>query len=165
MPASLPMKSARTAIRSRGIGRREPARGRRTHGVSPRIRSEAARDSVPQEGHGYLFDIFISYKRDPETRIWIEKHLRPLLNTHVGYEVGRPLQIFIDDQLETGANWPIQLGENLARSRILLALWSKPYFSSKWCVLEMSHMLARDKHNRRRAKFNAPGLVCPVVIH
>src|SRR5262245_62057911 len=26
-------------------------------------------------------------------------------------------------------------------------------------------MLARDKHNRRRAKFNAPGLVCPVVIH
>src|SRR4030095_15124566 len=43
----------------------------------------AADQDRPQNGKDYLFDFFISYKRDAETRSWIEKHFRPLLNLRV----------------------------------------------------------------------------------
>jgi len=125
----------------------------------------AADQDRPQNGKDYLFDFFISYKRDAETRSWIEKHFRPLLNLRVRQEIGRDPRIFIDDQLETGASWPVQLGESLGRSRILIALWSKDYFSSNWCVLEMSQMLAREKQSNMRGVGNSRGLVIPVVIH
>jgi TIR domain len=132
----------------------------------PTRRAAAAAGQVrSQNGKDYLFDFFISYKRDAETRSWIEKHFRPLLNLRVRQEIGRDPRIFIDDQLETGASWPLQLGESLGRSRILIALWSKDYFSSSWCVLEMSQMLAREEQSNMRGVGNSRGLVIPVVIH
>jgi len=118
-----------------------------------------------QDSNGYLFDFFISYKRDAETRCWIEKHFRPLLTLRVRQEIGREPRIFIDDRLEAGASWPVRLGENLGRSRVLITLWSKDYFSSDWCVLEMSHMLARHKQSNKQGAPARRGLVIPVVIH
>lgn len=116
-------------------------------------------------GPDYLYDVFVSYKRDSETRNWIEKHFRPLLHLRVRQEIGRETRIFIDDQLETGASWPMQLGACLGRSRILIALLSKDYFSSEWCVLEMALMLAREQQTNLRTSSNPRGLVIPVVIH
>jgi len=73
----------------------------------------------PRTSNGYLFDFFISYKRDAETRCWIEKHFRPLLTLRVRQEIGsRAQESLLMIRLEAGASWPVRLGENLGRSRV-----------------------------------------------
>jgi hypothetical protein len=57
----------------------------------------------------YGHDIFISYRRDPETLTWIDEHFVPLLRLRVGMELGREPTIFIDAQIESGTSWPTSL--------------------------------------------------------
>ena len=113
----------------------------------------------------YKNDIFISYRRNSETLEWINNHLVPLLSLRLGFELGRPPQIYIDTQLETGVSWPNQLGKELACSRILFVLWSGNYLNSKWCTEEMSLMLERERKTKRRSEQNPRGLVVPAFIH
>lgn len=116
----------------------------------------------------YEYDIFISYKRDAngQTLRWIKQHFEPLLALRVEQELGGgSVRIFYDEALESGASWPHDLGAKLGRSKILIALWSKNYFSSKWCALEMSHMLAREKAAKMRTAANPGGLIVPAIIH
>jgi len=164
-----PGRSHRSQRRRQRKQRGNSTEGAHKNAAQPIRRPPATPTAAGQErasnGGDYLFDFFVSYKRDAETRGWIEKHFRPLLNLRVRQEIGRDPRIFIDDQLETGSSWPVQLGENLGRSRILIALWSKDYFSSNWCILEMSHMLARERQANMRGAGNSRGLVIPVVIH
>ena len=113
----------------------------------------------------YRHDIFISYKRDPETYRWIKNHFEPLLALRVGLELGRKAEIFIDDQLEVGATWPIDLGVQLGCSRILVPLFTRTYFSSKWCGMELRLMLSRESSLGYRAGSNSLGLIVPATIH
>jgi hypothetical protein len=113
----------------------------------------------------YEYDIFISYKRDAETNRWIADHLEPLLTTYVGLELGHPPRIFRDDQLEAGTTWPAALGAELARSRVLLALYTKTYFFSEWCRRELFAMLEREQEAGLRVAANPGGLVVPVILH
>ncbi|MEJ2419771.1 MAG: toll/interleukin-1 receptor domain-containing protein, partial [Exilibacterium sp.] len=116
----------------------------------------------------YKHDIFISYKRHPETLKWIEAHLLPLLDLHVGLELGRDPNIYVHEikgQIKAGTVWPVELGEELGASRTLIALWSKPYLSSTWCVEEFSLMLSREKAVGARTLANKYGLVVPIVVH
>ena len=113
----------------------------------------------------YKYDIFISYRRDDETRGWIKKHLVPLVKLHVGQELTRHVTVFYDENLETGTSWPPQLGARLAESRILIALWSKDNFYSAWCSKEMEAMLAHEKYAKLRTVSNPRGLIVPFVIH
>ncbi len=53
---------------------------------------------------GYIHDIFISYRRNPETHEWIKAHFEPLLKLRVGFELDRDIDVFIDDRLEIGAS-------------------------------------------------------------
>ena len=113
----------------------------------------------------YQHDIFLSYQRDPETLCWIKLHLVPILKVHLRHELGRDPDIFIDDQIESGTSWPVELATNLATSRILIPLWTKTYFFSRWCSKELSNMLGREKATSRRTRDNPRGLVVPAVIH
>ena len=113
----------------------------------------------------YSFDIFISYRQDPETLGWIKKHLKPLLGLRVRQELGDPIEVFVDEQLEAGGSWPLELGDKLGNSRILVPLWSGDYFTSDWCSLELSHMLAREKQAKLRRSANYRGLIVPFAIH
>jgi hypothetical protein len=113
----------------------------------------------------YKHDIFISYKRDVETRHWINEHLMPLLTTYVGMELGRPPDLFIDDQLEAGTTWPLDLGVRLAGSRVLLALYTKTYFHSEWCTRELAAMLQRERDAGFRTAARPEGLIVPVILH
>jgi hypothetical protein len=116
----------------------------------------------------YEHDIFISYKRHPETLSWISEHLLPLLDLHVGLELGRDPDIFVHEVkglIPVGTNWPAKLGEKLGTSRTLIALWSKPYLSSTWCTEEFSIMLAREQSSGARSAANKFGLVVPVIVH
>lgn len=113
----------------------------------------------------YRYDIFISYKRHPETLGWIKKHFEPLLGHIVGMALGSDPAIFVHEvnqQIPAGAIWPQFLGEELGASKVLVALWTGTFFNSVWCVQEMGHMLGREggaAPGRRHA------LVIPAIIH
>ncbi|MBR1199536.1 toll/interleukin-1 receptor domain-containing protein [Bradyrhizobium sp. AUGA SZCCT0158] len=112
----------------------------------------------------YKYDIFISYKRHPETLGWIKKHFEPLLGHRVGLALGSEPTIFvheINQQVSAGELWPQSLGDALGVSKVLVALWTKTFFNSVWCAKEMSHMLGRQG----RAKGITYGLVIPAIIH
>ena len=108
----------------------------------------------------YTHDIFISYRRNPETVLWIQDHLIPL-----EHELGNPPDIYTDQRLETGSTWPVDLGTELARSKLLISLWSGNYLNSKWCTLELAHMVAREKKEHLRTPRKSSGVVFFIVIH
>ena len=112
----------------------------------------------------YKYDIFISYKRHPETLGWIKKHFKPLLELRVGLALGNDPTIFVHEitqQVYAGELWPQSLAEALGASKVLVALWTKTFFNSVWCTKEMSHMLGRQG----RAANTTYGLVIPAIIH
>ena len=113
----------------------------------------------------YIYDIFISYRRDDLTKIWIEKLFMPILESHVFLELGRPPTFYIDEQIESGVTWPIALGKALGLSRIIIVLWSKTYLNSVWCTCEISHMLEREIKTGLRTLQRPDGLVFPTIIH
>jgi TIR domain len=116
----------------------------------------------------YSHDIFISYRRHTETLSWIREHFFPLLEHRVGLQLGWDPNVYVHevtDQIPAGAMWPVELGAQLAGSRILVALWTRNYFNSRWCTEELCHMLAREKEADCRSVTNKFGLVVPVVIH
>jgi len=113
----------------------------------------------------YRHDIFLSYKRHPETLKWIKDHFLPLLDLRVSMELGRQVDIFVDDQIDAGTSWPQQLGVELSASRILLPLWTRTYFTSKWCTCEMSNMMAREGLTGCRTLANPRGIIVPAIIH
>lgn len=93
---------------------------------------------------GYIYDVFISYRRHAEWTPWVRECLRPLLDAYLSQELATSPQIFLDEQLEPGDDWPNRLGTALARSRILIPIYSGDYFGSEWCVHELDLMHGRQ---------------------
>jgi hypothetical protein len=93
----------------------------------------------------YQHDVFISYRRDPAWTPWTREHFKELLRPYLKGDLGREPEIFIDERIEVGANWVDGLGENLAKSKVLVALFSKDYFGSDWCVHELDLMVERAR--------------------
>jgi hypothetical protein len=117
---------------------------------------------------GYHHDIFVSYKRDPETLSWIGNHFLPLLKVTLSHWLQRDPDIYIHeitDNIQVGTAWPVELGEKISASRVLIALWSGNYMTSRWCAKELCLMLAREKEAKCRTTDNKYGLVIPVIVH
>lgn len=104
-----------------------------------------------------MHDIFLSHRRTDRDRIdWTrDKFMRPLRSFL--YENMGQVKIFFDEQIETGSQWPVELGNALATSKILIPLLSPAYFYSDWCRMEFSLM-----HHR----FETFGgrLIFPIII-
>ncbi|MEM7360715.1 MAG: toll/interleukin-1 receptor domain-containing protein [Pseudomonadota bacterium] len=113
----------------------------------------------------YKNDLFISYNRIGDTAEWLEKHLVPMLKERLDLELGRDSEVFYDGQLASGGTWPAELGIELGRSRVLLALWSKPFLNSKWCAREVAIMRAREDRLHLRSTANPKGTIAISVIH
>jgi len=115
---------------------------------------------------GYEHNIFVSYRSlDDEWRTWVREKFRSVIMPYLRAEFGPAPGVFWDKDIETGTSWPEALRRALADSKILVALLSKQYFRSVWCVGEMAHMLARgDAHNLGTSQ-NPGLLVVPVIIH
>lgn len=113
----------------------------------------------------YEYDIFISYRRNEEAVGWITNHLIPLVQLRLEMELGYTPKVFLDEQIELGATWPLALGQALGRSKTLLVLWSKNYLASPWCLQELGMMLRREQATGLRSVSNPRGLVIPVFIH
>lgn len=113
--------------------------------------------------NNYEHHIFISYRRSD--RIWmrwarenVAEALRTLLRPALG-----DVQIFVDEQIETGMCWPDSLARALARSRLLIPLLSRDYFNSEWCRLELALMLEREQQCQFRCSANQSVLIIPFV--
>jgi hypothetical protein len=116
----------------------------------------------------YQHDIFVSYKRHPETLEWIKEHFLPLLDLQVGLELGVDPEIYvheITDQIPAGTAWPAELGEEIGNSKILIALWSGTYVNSVWCMRELCSMMARELETSTKDSLKKYRLVIPVVVH
>jgi hypothetical protein len=113
----------------------------------------------------YEHDIFVSYRRHPETLIWITTHFVPLLELHVEMELQRKPVIYIDTQTDSGTSWPVSIGAALGNSRIMVALWTGNYLASDWCAQELAHMIARENKFQLRTVERPHGIVVPAFIH
>jgi hypothetical protein len=113
----------------------------------------------------YQHDIFISYRRDPETYLWITEHFVPLLKLRVGLSLGQQPVTYVDDQIESGTSWPTSLGVALGNSRTLIVLWTGNYLASVWCTTELTQMLIREKEAKLRTGRRPHGIVIPAFIH
>lgn len=113
---------------------------------------------------GYSFDVFLSYRRSGRGSVaeWVHNHFHPLLVSCLADELPEEPRVFIDLEAETGCRWPSLLEETLLRSRLLVAVWSPPYFHSSWCLAEWLSMEAREQVVRSKPG-RTPGLVYPVV--
>jgi hypothetical protein len=108
---------------------------------------------------GYEFDIFISYRRNGNVAQWVQNHFEPRLRECLTDELPNDPQIFLDKNMEVGARWPDELARALHRSQLLLAVWSPPYFTSRWCLAEWRTMLRRQELLRIDS---SRGLVYPI---
>ena len=119
--------------------------------------------------HGYVHDIFISYRHAGPAHTWVTEYFFPLLKDWLPEHMPPDYQIsensiFTDTQVETGTSWPIRLVEALRTSRCLLPIWSPQYFRSKWCMAELHTMLEREKILGMRKGHNWSGIIYPVIF-
>jgi hypothetical protein len=111
---------------------------------------------------GYRHHVFVSYSRKDNVPEWLREHFLPLLINRLGAVLGEDPDIFCDQRIEVGSDWPDALAEALNRSCCMLAVWSPRYFRSPWCIAEWETMLAREKQLGLKTD-GSPGLVYPVV--
>ena len=112
----------------------------------------------------YEYDVFLSYRRSNQWPRFVHQHFFPKFKHWLDARLGHSSSVFYDAQdIETGESWPYRLAEALARSKVMVCLWSREYFSSDWCAAELGHMLAR-----RGAVTGASGplpLILAVLLH
>lgn len=111
----------------------------------------------------YEYDIFISYRRDPEPRTWVKDIFLEKFRHYLKEESGKKnLKIFIDEkEIEGGTYWEDNIRIALARSRCLVPVLMTSYFQSEWCAREFATMYYRQEQLLPRPE----GLIVPFVIY
>lgn len=112
----------------------------------------------------YRYDVFLSYSQKGEWNTFVDEHFQPMLKHWIGEELGRSPEIFVDrEAIRIGEAWEPFLLESLRASKVMVALWSRQYFSSEFCRFELGFMLAR-RHNFTRLGMH-DRIILPVRIH
>jgi hypothetical protein len=112
----------------------------------------------------YEYDVFLSYSRAGGWSDWVIAHFRPIVQHWLTSELGREAQIFQDTRdIVPGDRWPERIENALGSSKIMIALLSRNYFSSEWCVRELGSMYARAEHFRENGLSGR--IIFPVAIH
>lgn len=93
----------------------------------------------------YEYHFFISYSRSEDVHGWVHNHFSPVLTNCLGSLMDEEPRIFIDEQMDTGVDWPNEMANALCRSCYLVSIWSPQYFRSKWCLAEWKSMCAREE--------------------
>ncbi len=104
----------------------------------------------------YRHDVFISYRRQLLWTPWTRDHFKVLLTAYLQQELGAPPDVFVDERIEVGADWVDELGTHLACSKAMVAILSRDYFGSPWCLHELDLMLERS--------LGAQPLIVPVIV-
>jgi len=111
----------------------------------------------------YEYDIFLSYPRSGQVGQWVHNHFLPVLRDCLDVQLAEVPRIFVDTAQPTGVEWPENIMEALLRSRLLVAVWTPPFFRSLWCTAEWASMLEREKLLAVSGRKPHRGLVYPVV--
>jgi TIR domain len=91
----------------------------------------------------YRYDVFLSYNAHAGVKDWVEYHFFEALSQCLEAECNSSPQIYNYARREPGAKWPDEVKEALARSKLLVCIWTPRYFSSRWCIAEWKTMCAR----------------------
>lgn len=110
----------------------------------------------------YEHHVFVSYNHGEAWNGYVRDIFVPTLRNYLQLEVAHP-EIFVDDQIQTGARWQQVLKQKVARSKLMLPLISAGYFHSEWCRKEMAMMLERQELNSSGVPANF-GLLIPVRL-
>lgn len=113
----------------------------------------------------YEYDVFISYPHQDDHRVWVHDIFLDKFKTYLTEELGRPSEVFVDlERGKPGNTWPLKLKNALARSRVIIPVWSVHYFQSNWCKAECSVMLHRESQLGFRTMQNPDGLILPIRL-
>lgn len=114
---------------------------------------------------GYLYDVFLSYPRSApgNSSGWVRNHFYPLLLDCLTDQLSWVPTIFFDLTTETDTPWPAAQADALRRSKLLVAVWSPPYFRSAWCLAELASMMARERQFNVDSPGKSNSLIYPVV--
>ena len=112
---------------------------------------------------GYEYDIFMSYPRAGQVGSWVQKHFLPVLRECLIAHLADEPRIFVDYTQPTGVQWPDNIKNALLKSRLMVAVWTPPYFRSHWCVAEWCSMLEREQSLAQSGCKPDRGLVYPVI--
>jgi hypothetical protein len=107
----------------------------------------------------YTHDVFISYRRHAMWTPWVRDKVKPLLDGYMTQELGRQVDIFVDERIDPGVDWPHALGTSLASSRVMFAIFSGDYFGSEWCLHEL------DLMHQRQQCYPGTAVIIPVIGH
>jgi hypothetical protein len=108
---------------------------------------------------GYVHDVFVSYARGGTVEPWVRHSFAPAFRRALQEELARS-NVFVDEQIPTGVEWPAHLQYALLRSRVLVAVFSRQYFDKVWCRAEIDSMMLR------RDRFIAPeGAPSRIPVH
>src|SRR5882672_9309060 len=58
---------------------------------------------------GYEFDVFLSYSRSGNPHMWVRTHFHSLLKSCLEDQLPYEPAIFVDEELDTGVDWPVRL--------------------------------------------------------
>ena len=111
----------------------------------------------------YEYDIFVSYSRR-FVRGWVPTWFRPELIDAIADGLQRDPKVFVDTNMEAGADLPAEVAHALASSRILMPLFSQSYPSSRWCTAEFAHMWRREEQLGLRTAQRPKGLIVPGML-
>jgi hypothetical protein len=109
----------------------------------------------------YKHAVFISYNH--KVQWWVEKVFYKALSDHLALH--NEIDVFLDEiGLHTGDAILKRIQKELSRSKLLVPVLIPRYFSSKWCVVELSSMLLREEQQGFCNNEKPGGLIWPVDI-
>lgn len=109
------------------------------------VRGGAMTDSEKTSKRDFEYDIFISYNRSRRLNSWIDKDFYPTLCEYLEVDLAKKARVFWDVQdMPVGVPFPPVLEKKLQRSRCMIALLSRGYFQSPWCVAEWNYFSRRS---------------------
>ena len=94
---------------------------------------------------GYLYDVFLSYKRNTLIEPWVKQYFLPHLRNWLEEERGGTKIFFDQECIDWGEKWKDRLREGLSSSKLLLAVCSPSYFRSPWCSFEWDTFILRER--------------------
>ena len=112
---------------------------------------------------GYEYHVFVSYKRSGDVGEWVHNHFHPLLVRRLEALLDEDPRVFIDREIDIGADWPTRLSDALHKSCCLVSIWTPSYFRSKWCLAEWQTIAERERIEVASNVGNRLSLTYPIV--
>lgn len=79
------------------------------------------------------------------TKKWVFEDFYPTFSKLLQPSLAYKLKIFIDENIDCGDKKTDKIITSLAKSKLLICIWSGYYFTRDWCVFEYKSMRYREK--------------------